>query len=106
MITMGENDNIIISANVHTYDLSSLEDYTELLLWLTSPDPTTLIDSNAFEIDPDASSAESKEMLERYGSFLKTFVEKRESMVQEASTKPFLKREEEIKELLNRLADE
>lgn len=105
MITMGENGNIIINVNVHTYDLSSPEDYTELLLWLTSPDPTTPIDSNAFEIDPDA-SAESKEMLERYGSFLKTFVEKRESMIQEASTKPFPKREEEIKELLNRLAGE
>lgn len=106
MIAMGENDNIIIKTNVHTYDLSSPEDYTELLLWLTSPDPTIPIDSNAFEIDPDASSVESKEMLDRYGSFLKTFVEKRESMIQEASTKPFPKREEEIKELLNRLTGE
>lgn len=105
MITMGENGNIIINANVHTYDLSSPEDYTELLLWLTSPDPAISIDSKAFEIDPDASD-ESKETLERYGSFLKTFVKKRESMILDVSAKPFSKREEEIKKLLNRLAGE
>lgn len=105
MIAMSENDEIIITANAATYALPSPEDYTELLLWLTSPDPAISIDSNAFEIDPNA-SAESKETLERYGSFLKTFVKKRESMIQDASTKPFLKREEEIKELLNRLAGE
>lgn len=105
MIAMSENDVIIITANAATYALSSPEDYMELLVWLTSPDPAISIDSKAFEIDPNACD-ESKEKLERYGSFLKTFVKKRESMIQDASTKPFSKREKETKELLNRLAGE
>lgn len=105
MITTDVNGEIVVEANGASYSLNSQASYMEMLLWLTSPDPATVIDLSAFEIDPDAPE-ESKETLERYSGFLKRFAQKREATIHDASTKDFSQREREIDALLERLAKE
>lgn len=76
MIACDNNGSIVVNANNCSYQLSNSDDYTDFLLWLTSPNPADSIDDSAFEVDENVPE-EHRELAQRYAEFLSEFAETR-----------------------------
>lgn len=74
MIVCDNNSSIVVNANNCSYQLSNSDDYTDFLLWLTSPNPADSIDDSAFEVDENVPE-EHRELAQRYAEFLSEFAE-------------------------------
>lgn len=74
MIACDNNGSIVVNANNCSYQLSNSDDYTDFLLWLTSPNPADSIDDSAFEVDENVPE-EHRELAQRYAEFLSEFAE-------------------------------
>lgn len=74
MIVCDNNGSIVVNANNWSYQLSNSDDYTDFLLWLTSPNPADSIDDSAFEVDENVPE-EHRELAQRYAEFLSEFAE-------------------------------
>jgi len=74
MIVCDNNGSIVVNANNCSYQLSNSDDYTDFLLWLTSPNPADSIDDSAFEVDENVPE-EHRELAQRYAEFLSEFAE-------------------------------
>lgn len=74
MINCDNNGSIVVNANNCSYKLSNSDDYTDFLLWLTSPNPADSIDGSAFEVD-ESVPEEHRELAQRYAEFLTEFAE-------------------------------
>lgn len=82
MITIGNKSQIIVEINDKSYDLSQDSQYSDFLLYITSPESDILIDKDSFRVD-DSIQEDLKEKAERYSQFLVDYSEKRRMKLEE-----------------------
>lgn len=99
MITCDANGKIEVEVNGTCYCLDDADQYSEFLLWATSPDPAVKIAAEVFAIDPDVPE-EHRERAQRYGAFLSCFAAKREERL---SAKEPVPAYEELQHKINEL---
>ena len=76
MITCDDDGGILVDIDGRSYCLSDAEQYSEFLLWVTSPDPGVDIADVNFKVD-DGVSGERRECAQRYADFLIDFAKAR-----------------------------
>lgn len=76
MITCDENGNVIVREGESSFNLSSSDEYAELVLLLTSPDKGVKVDAALFAVDENLSSGE-KARADRYAAFLSDYAARR-----------------------------
>lgn len=103
MIEASISGNIVIKAGGRSYDLSVSDQYTDFLLWVTSPDEKAAIDEDAFTVADDVPK-EHREKADRYAEFLKDYSQRRQiklSEIKQGLTTD--QREDDIKAFISRL---
>lgn len=101
MIACDNNGSIVVNVNNCSYQLSNSDDYTDFLLWLTSPNPADSIDDSAFEVDENVPE-EHRELAQRYAEFLSEFAEIRKDRL---SSKDEDSGYDQLKSRINELID-
>lgn len=82
MIKIGSQSQIIVEMSDKSYDLSQDNQYSDFLLYITSPESDIFIDKDSFQID-DSIQDDLKEKAERYSQFLVDYCEKRKMKLEE-----------------------
>lgn len=105
MITCDKDGQILITNDQTSYNLADVDQYTEFLLWVTSPNRAACIDADAFEIDESISGSQL-EKAKRYSSFLSSFAAKRMSLLDSSGSQEVgEQRLAEIRSLLGKLGN-
>lgn len=81
MITVSENQGIVVSTSKAEYSLEDEKQYKDFLLVLTDPDPDSAIIAEDVEIDSNLTDSDSIELAIRYSDFLKEFLSDREVLL-------------------------
>lgn len=76
MIRADANGNIIVEVNGRVYSLSNTEQYTAFLMWLTSPDETSIVSPDDFSVMPGLPDEYAAKAM-RYSEFLEDFARQR-----------------------------
>lgn len=102
MISINDEGHIIVELKNTSYDISSKQ-YTDFLLWITSPERDVQIDADDFRVS-DSLSDTDKQKAERYSKFLTDFIKKRELKLSDLDrTIPSEMREKEINDFIEKL---
>ncbi len=99
MITCDASGKIKVEVNGSCYCLDDADQYSEFLLWATSPDPAVTIAAEVFTIDPGVSE-EHRERAQRYAASLSCFAAKR---MERLSAKEPVAAYEELKRKIDEL---
>lgn len=102
MVTCGANGNIIVQNGADFFDLSSSDDYSNLILKLTSPDEEEQFPAEFFEVD-EALTGDERAKAERYSEFFSDFADRRVAKLEEIDAPTFEQREASIRAFIERL---
>ena len=105
MITCGANGNVVVQNGTESFDLSSSDDYSNLVLKLTSPDEREHFPAELFEVDKGLTGDE-RAKAERYSEFFSDFINRRAAKLEEIDVPTFEQREASIRAFIERLRRE
>lgn len=103
MIRSNVKGQIVVEANGKPYNLSVSEEYSNFLLWITTPNSDIAIDEKTFQVADDLAESE-RGKAERYAEFLADFAKRRKERLAEMnkSLSPEV-REARVNEFIDRL---
>ena len=102
MIKCDAKGEIVVKTEDAEYNLSITEDYTNFLIWITTPSENESICNDAFVVD-DKIDETNRAKADRYSSFLCDFVNKRNEILKDKEMLSDEEREEQIKAFLEKL---
>lgn len=81
MLSINSANQIVIKIDSGEWNLEDSESYAEFLIWITTPKKDPTITKEIFELDTLIKS-KSKPKAERYSGFLKEFVDRRNTLLE------------------------
>lgn len=102
MITCGAAGNIIVRDGTESFDLSTSNGYSNLVLRLTSPDEREHFSAKLFEVDDNLAGTD-RAKAERYSEFLSDYAKRREAKLEEIQDLTAEQRRASISEFIRQL---